>query len=199
MTFRKKRNVTVNLGNDDPDDDVDPNDDDSYMPDDDLSEDTDASVCEEDEIELVVAYQFNINSIPDMEYWPVSNGPIIQPPAMKKGIGRPSRNRKREEDEQQKGKRSRTVKCSKCKEFGHNAATFGPKMDIMLEEDEQKTGFLTQVVDEYAEAIIEVLTMPEAKKLEIAATVRMRAARFSEEKFYENIKASVQPILCQTS
>ncbi|KAL2900835.1 Zinc finger CCHC domain-containing protein 12 [Bienertia sinuspersici] len=70
-----------------------------------------------------VAYQFNINSIPDMEYWPVSNGPIIQPPAMKKGIGRPSRNRKREEDEQQKGKRSRTVKCSKCKEFGHNAAT----------------------------------------------------------------------------
>ncbi|KAL2939596.1 putative Histone-lysine N-methyltransferase ATXR5 [Bienertia sinuspersici] len=69
------------------------------------------------------AYQFNINSILDMEQWPESNGPVIQPPAMKRGIGRPSRNRKREEDEQQKGKRSRTVKCSKCKEFGHNAAT----------------------------------------------------------------------------
>ncbi|KAL2905148.1 GDP-Man:Man(3)GlcNAc(2)-PP-Dol alpha-1 2-mannosyltransferase [Bienertia sinuspersici] len=72
-------------------------------------------------------------------------------------------------------------------------------MDIVLGEDEQKTGFLAQFVDEYVEAIIEVLTMPEAKKLEIAATARKRAARFSKEKYYENFKASVQPILCQTS
>ncbi|KAL2927363.1 GDP-Man:Man(3)GlcNAc(2)-PP-Dol alpha-1 2-mannosyltransferase [Bienertia sinuspersici] len=81
--------------------------------------------------------------------------------------------------------------------IAHNSA--GPKMDIVLEEDGQKTGFLAQSVDEYAEAIIEVLTMPESSRLEIAAAARKRAARFSEEKFYENFKASVQPILCQTS
>ncbi|KAL2904831.1 Sec-independent protein translocase protein TatA [Bienertia sinuspersici] len=38
-------------------------------------------------------------------------------------IKRHARNRRREEDEQRKYKRSKTVKCSICKEFGHNAAT----------------------------------------------------------------------------
>ncbi|KAL2899231.1 putative surface protein bspA-like [Bienertia sinuspersici] len=69
------------------------------------------------------AYQFSIHSIPDMEQWPESNGPVIQPPVMRRGIGRPSRNRKREEDEQAKCKRSKTVQCSSCKQFGHNAKT----------------------------------------------------------------------------
>lgn len=79
----------------------------------------------------------------------------------------------------------------------HNSA--GPKMDIVLEEDGQKTGFLAESLDEYAEAILEVLTMPETKRLEIAAAARKQAGRFSEQKFYEDFKASVRPILCQTS
>lgn len=81
--------------------------------------------------------------------------------------------------------------------IAHNSA--GPKMDIVLEEDGQKTGFLAQSVDEYAEAILEVLTMPETKRLEMAAAARKRAGRFSEQKFYEDFKAAVRPILCQTS
>lgn len=42
---------------------------------------------------------------------------------MKRGVGRPSRNRRREEGEEQKGKRSKTVKCTKCGHYGHNSRT----------------------------------------------------------------------------
>lgn len=81
--------------------------------------------------------------------------------------------------------------------IAHNSA--GPKMDIVLEEDGQQTGFLAQSENEYAEAILEVLRMPEADRLKIAAAARKRASRFSEQKFYEDFKASVRPIICQTS
>lgn len=70
-----------------------------------------------------LTYANNIKSIPDVEQWSESNLPDIEPPIMKRGIGRPARNRKRDADEQAKGKRSKTVKCSKCKCFGHNAKT----------------------------------------------------------------------------
>ncbi|KAL9226693.1 hypothetical protein vseg_002476 [Gypsophila vaccaria] len=77
--------------------------------------------------------------------------------------------------------------------IAHKSA--GPMMDIVLEEDGEKTGFLAQTVDEYADAILQVLRMPEAARLKMAAAARKRAARFSEQQFYEDFKASVQPIL----
>lgn len=71
------------------------------------------------------AYSYNIKSIPDKEQWPEPDItlPEIAPPAMKRGAGRPPRNRKRAEDEQQKGKRSKTIRCSNCQVLGHNALT----------------------------------------------------------------------------
>ena len=78
----------------------------------------------------------------------------------------------------------------------HNSA--GPQMDIVLEEDGQRTGFLAQTEEEYSEAIVEVLTMPETKRLEMAAAARKRAGRFSEQKFYNDFKAAVRPILHQS-
>lgn len=71
------------------------------------------------------AYSSNIKSIPDPEQWPEPETvlPEIAPPVMKRGAGRPCRNRRREEDEQQKGKRSKTIRCGNCKEFGHNSLT----------------------------------------------------------------------------
>jgi hypothetical protein len=42
---------------------------------------------------------------------------------LQRAIGRPAKNRKRDADEERKGKRSKTVKCSRCKEFGHNVKT----------------------------------------------------------------------------
>ncbi|XP_019106127.1 uncharacterized protein LOC109135467 [Beta vulgaris subsp. vulgaris] len=69
------------------------------------------------------AYSGNIKSIPDQEQWTDSTHPLIQPPTLKRGIGRPSRNRRLEEDEKRKGQRSKTIRCSKCNTFGHNART----------------------------------------------------------------------------
>ncbi|XP_050211199.1 GDP-Man:Man(3)GlcNAc(2)-PP-Dol alpha-1,2-mannosyltransferase isoform X2 [Mercurialis annua] len=77
--------------------------------------------------------------------------------------------------------------------IAHNSA--GPKMDIVLEEDGQKTGFLAQNVEEYADAILSVLRMPETERLDMAAAARKRANRFSEQRFYEDFKAAIRPIL----
>lgn len=72
-------------------------------------------------------------------------------------------------------------------------------MDIVLEEDGQKTGFLACTIDEYADAILAILRMSEMERLKMAAAARTRARRFSEQRFYEDFKAAVRPILCHTS
>ena len=75
----------------------------------------------------------------------------------------------------------------------HNSA--GPQMDIVLPEDGEQTGFLARTVDEYADAILSVIRMPETERLKMAAAARRRAARFSEQRFYEDFKAAISPIL----
>ncbi|XP_052199828.1 GDP-Man:Man(3)GlcNAc(2)-PP-Dol alpha-1,2-mannosyltransferase [Diospyros lotus] len=77
--------------------------------------------------------------------------------------------------------------------IAHRSA--GPKMDIVLEEDGQRTGFLAQTVEEYAEAILEILRMPENERLKMAVAARRRASRFSEERFYDDFKAAIRQIL----
>ncbi|RRT59645.1 hypothetical protein BHE74_00042610 [Ensete ventricosum] len=56
-------------------------------------------------------------------------------------------------------------------------------------------GFLVASKEEYAEAILKVLEMPEPERLAIAAAARKRAQRFSEQKFFDDFKAAVQPVL----
>lgn len=77
--------------------------------------------------------------------------------------------------------------------IAHNSA--GPKMDIVLDEDGQKTGFLATNVDEFGDAVYVVMTMPEAERLNIAAAARKRASRFSEERFYDDFKAAMHDLL----
>ncbi|MED6145979.1 asparagine-linked glycosylation protein [Stylosanthes scabra] len=81
--------------------------------------------------------------------------------------------------------------------IAHNSA--GPKMDIVLDEDGEQTGFLACTVEEYADAILRVITMPETERLKMAAAARRRATRFSEQRFYDDFKDAVRPILCHTS
>ncbi|KAK2982509.1 hypothetical protein RJ640_026352 [Escallonia rubra] len=80
--------------------------------------------------------------------------------------------------------------------IAHNSA--GPMMDIVLAEDGKQTGFLAQSVQEYADAILKIIRMSETERLEMAMAARRRASRFSEQRFYEDFKAAVQPILCHT-
>nr|GMC95213.1 GDP-Man:Man(3)GlcNAc(2)-PP-Dol alpha-1,2-mannosyltransferase-like [Ipomoea batatas] len=71
----------------------------------------------------------------------------------------------------------------------------GPKMDIVLPQDGKQTGFLAQDVQEYASAIIEIVKMSSSERLEMAAAARRRASLFSEQRFYDDFKAAVGPIL----
>ncbi|XP_057520881.1 uncharacterized protein LOC130801132 [Amaranthus tricolor] len=70
-----------------------------------------------------LAYHHNIKPIPDQDKWPATEHPTILPPVLKRGVGRPCRNRKRGDDEERKTKRSKTIKCGKCGDFGHNKAS----------------------------------------------------------------------------
>ncbi|KAL2895808.1 EF-hand calcium-binding domain-containing protein 5, partial [Bienertia sinuspersici] len=83
----------------------------------------DSRLCKAFESVYKLAYGNTINSIPDHEHWPDIDMPCLQPPPLKRGVGRPPRNRRREVDEKQKGKRSTTSRCSNCGEWGHNVRT----------------------------------------------------------------------------
>ncbi|CAL0307954.1 unnamed protein product [Lupinus luteus] len=81
--------------------------------------------------------------------------------------------------------------------IAHNSA--GPKMDIVLAEDGEQTGFLAWNIDEYADAISRIIRMPEKERLLMASAARKRARRFSEQRFYDDFKAALRPILCHVS
>ncbi|XP_044462477.1 GDP-Man:Man(3)GlcNAc(2)-PP-Dol alpha-1,2-mannosyltransferase-like [Mangifera indica] len=80
--------------------------------------------------------------------------------------------------------------------IAHNSA--GPRMDIVLEEDGQPTGFLVQNAEEYADAILQVVRMPETERLAMAAAARRRAGRFSAQRFCEDFKTAIRPVLFHT-
>ncbi|XP_044948047.1 GDP-Man:Man(3)GlcNAc(2)-PP-Dol alpha-1,2-mannosyltransferase isoform X1 [Hordeum vulgare subsp. vulgare] len=77
--------------------------------------------------------------------------------------------------------------------IAHKSA--GPMMDIVLEEDSHQTGFLASRKEEFAEAILKVLRMPEPERREMAAAARKRAQRFSEQKFHEDFTKALRPVL----
>ncbi|KAL0282725.1 UNVERIFIED_CONTAM: GDP-Man:Man(3)GlcNAc(2)-PP-Dol alpha-1,2-mannosyltransferase [Sesamum radiatum] len=54
--------------------------------------------------------------------------------------------------------------------IAHNSA--GPKMDIVLPEEGKQTGFLAHNVQEYADAILRIIKMPESERLEMAAAAK---------------------------
>ncbi|XP_021850492.2 uncharacterized protein [Spinacia oleracea] len=70
-----------------------------------------------------LAYAEHMHPIPDPTQWPEFNLPTINPPGIKRIARRPSKQRKRGAMEAKKRKRHTLVKCSKCKEMGHNART----------------------------------------------------------------------------
>ncbi|KAG2332375.1 hypothetical protein Bca52824_003555 [Brassica carinata] len=71
----------------------------------------------------------------------------------------------------------------------------GPKMDIVLEEDGQRTGFLAETVEEHAEAILEIVKMKETEGLKMAASARKRASGFSQQQFSEDFKLQFDLLL----
>ncbi|CAI9109011.1 OLC1v1008740C1 [Oldenlandia corymbosa var. corymbosa] len=67
--------------------------------------------------QYIRAYSHLINPIPDIDFWPEIQVQECLPPVLRRRVGRPKKARKRGKDEL---KRSSTIKCSRCKGFGHN-------------------------------------------------------------------------------
>lgn len=62
-------------------------------------------------------YSVNYRPAPDEQQWPRFDLPKIDPPSFKRGVGRPPSKRRRTEDESASRKRSRVVRCGRCKVF----------------------------------------------------------------------------------
>ena len=83
----------------------------------------------------------------------------------------------------------------------------GPREDIVLPEPGkkesggggtgigQRTGFLCSTVEQYADALVEVVAMGNEARLEMAAAARRRASLFSDEKFKNDFLEAMAPIL----
>lgn len=85
-------------------------------------------------------------------------------------------------------------------------AAGGPKQDIVipaLNEERfwrprrsgEPVGLRATTVEEYAECIVQVLTMDEAQRMRIAAAARFHVQRFSNERFRTDVLCALQPIL----
>ncbi|KAH9609361.1 hypothetical protein KSS87_015344 [Heliosperma pusillum] len=70
-----------------------------------------------------LTYAEHMHPMPDNEQWPCFDFPEVLPPVQERGVGRPTRQRKRKANDpkKRKGKRSTTITCSICKNLGHNA------------------------------------------------------------------------------
>ncbi|KAG5553273.1 hypothetical protein RHGRI_011212 [Rhododendron griersonianum] len=68
-----------------------------------------------------------IHPIRDQRYWEPDQFHKLDPPPLRRMPGRPRKKRRREADEAPAGashmKRSQTLRCTNCKEFGHNRRT----------------------------------------------------------------------------
>jgi alpha-1,2-mannosyltransferase len=85
--------------------------------------------------------------------------------------------------------------------IAHNSG--GPREDIVLPElpgrdgcgPGQRTGFLCRTVEQYTDALMEVIGMGQVARLEVAAAARRRAAAFSDERFKNEFIEAVAPLL----
>jgi glycosyltransferase involved in cell wall biosynthesis len=65
--------------------------------------------------------------------------------------------------------------------LAHNSA--GPKMDIVVPYKGEKTGFLAETDDEYAEWLFTIFTMSQKRKSAIRDAAREHVRKFSQENF----------------
>jgi alpha-1,2-mannosyltransferase len=70
-------------------------------------------------------------------------------------------------------------------------------MDIVVNQDGERIGFLAETVQEYAIAMTRVMKMPREKRLHMAQLARRRAMAFSVEHFDKSFKSAMSPILDQ--
>ncbi|XP_021732606.1 uncharacterized protein LOC110699393 [Chenopodium quinoa] len=86
-----------------------------------------------------LTYFEHMHPMPDPSQWPLLKLPNILPPSVKIAAGRPKKQRRRGPNEARKGKRHSTVKCSLCKELGHNMLTCASRKKSDVTEESTST------------------------------------------------------------
>ena len=74
----------------------------------------------------------------------------------------------------------------------HNSG--GPKMDIVVPEEKQITGFLADTEEGYADAMSNILHMSAEERMKIRLAARRSVHRFSEEEFERTFLAASQQL-----
>lgn len=81
--------------------------------------------------------------------------------------------------------------------ISHNSG--GPKEDILrgqgADGDGIKMGYLAETVEEYALAILEVLSMDQRDRLKISAGARARSAMFSQDRFMRGFLSNIDHVM----
>ncbi|XP_058217476.1 uncharacterized protein LOC131328558 [Rhododendron vialii] len=96
-------------------------------------------------------YNFNIKPIPDQTMWVHTEFDPIGPPPLRKKSGRPKKNRRKGHDEPKKPnggvrKYYTTLKCSICKQPGHNARTCSQKANSTTVDQDCQMAMETAIV-----------------------------------------------------
>lgn len=74
----------------------------------------------------------------------------------------------------------------------------GPLMDIVLQDEKQRNGFLATDEKEYAQVINKILKFTPSQRQEIRLRARKSVDRFSEEEFSTRFLSVVEPLLKET-
>uniref|UniRef100_H2YZN6 GDP-Man:Man(3)GlcNAc(2)-PP-Dol alpha-1,2-mannosyltransferase n=1 Tax=Ciona savignyi TaxID=51511 RepID=H2YZN6_CIOSA len=77
--------------------------------------------------------------------------------------------------------------------LAHNSG--GPKMDIVADTNDRRTGFLAHDIDTYSEALLQIFSLTHEKRAQIVNSARTACGRFSEQEFKSDFLAAVSPIL----
>lgn len=80
--------------------------------------------------------------------------------------------------------------------IAHNSG--GPQGDIVVPQEYngrmERTGYLCKTIDQYSEAIIDILRMEPTDRLSMSGAARLHATKFSDEQFQLHFKSAVDHV-----
>ena len=77
--------------------------------------------------------------------------------------------------------------------LAHDSA--GPKLDIVIDHNGERTGFLADSVESYAQKIEDIFNLSPKEKADIQRNARESVSRFSEENFETGFLTITEPII----
>jgi len=77
--------------------------------------------------------------------------------------------------------------------LAHNSG--GPKMDIVVDHNDNKTGFLAEDVASYSDTLEKIFKLTSQEKFEIRQNARESVSKFSENEFEKGFLNVVEPYI----